>query len=122
MPCATHAKAIADQGQRVALTEKSVSAMERTMEAVSTKLDLILAQITRVAILEEKHSTQQADVNRAHAKIDALAKEVEGLAKETRAFISYSQGRDKVLWALGAVVLGLFIKALFFASSHGMTP
>ena len=112
----------ADHSQRLALTEKSVAGMERVMEAVSTKLDLILAQITKVAILEEKHSNLIIDNDRAHKKISDLADKVDVLAVETRKFISYSEGRDKVLWALGAVVLGLFIKVLFFTSSHGMTP
>ena len=96
--------------------------MERTMEAVSTKLDLILAQITKVAILEEKHSNLIVDNDRAHKKIESLTKEVADLAKETRAFINYSQGRDKVLWAIGGGVLLLGVKVLFFTASHGMTP
>ncbi len=115
MPCSDHEK-------RLALTEQAVISIKQTSEGMTTKLDLILAQVTKVAILEERHNNQQSDVNRAHVKIGSLEHEVEELAKETRAFISYSQGRDKVLWALGAVVLGLLIKALFFASSHGMTP
>lgn len=115
LPCADHS-------QRLALTEKSVVGMERVMEAVSTKLDLILAQITKVAILEEKHSNLIIDNDRAHKKISDLAEKVDVLAVETRKFISYSEGRDKVLWALGAVVLALLVKALFFAASHGMTP
>lgn len=115
MPCAEHEK-------RISLTEQAVISIKQTSEGMTTKLDLILAQVTKVAILEERHNNQQSDVNRAHDKISNLEDEVNSLAKETRAFISYSQGRDKVLWALGAVVLGLFVKALFFASSHGMTP
>jgi hypothetical protein len=115
LPCADHS-------QRLALTEKSVVGMERVMEAVSTKLDLILAQITKVAILEEKHSNLIIDNDRAHKKISDLAEKVDVLAVETRKFISYSEGRDKVLWALGAVVLALLVKALFFAASHGLTP
>ena len=115
MPCSDHEK-------RLALTEQAVMSIKHTSEGMTTKLDLILAQITKVAILEEKHSNLLIDNDRAHKKIETVNREVEELAKETRAFISYSQGRDKVLWALGAVVLGLFVKALFFASSHGMTP
>ncbi|MDD5176256.1 MAG: hypothetical protein PHQ05_07545 [Sterolibacterium sp.] len=114
LPCQGHEK-------RLSITEQSVAHMERTMEAVSTKLDLILAQITKVAILEEKHSNLIIDNDRAHKKIGDLGKEMSDLAKETRAFINYSQGRDKVLWAIGAGVLLLGVKVLFFAASHGMT-
>lgn len=120
--CSENAKLLSDHSQRIALTEKSVSGMERTMEAVSTKLDLILAQITKVAILEEKHSNLIIDNDRAHKKIADIADKLEALAKETRAFMNYAQGRDKVLWALGGVVLALLVKALFFAASNGMTP
>ena len=114
-PCASHEN-------RISLTEQAVLSIKQTSEGMTTKLDLILAQITRVAILEEKHSTQQIDITRAHAKNEALTKELEALSRETRSFIAYSQGRDKVLWAIGLVVMGLFIKALFFAASTGMTP
>lgn len=114
-PCAEHEK-------RLALTERSVSSMERTMEAVSTKLDLILAQITRVAILEEKHTNQQSDLNRAHSKIADLSSKHDTLAEEIRAFMNFAKGQGKVLWALGGVVGLLLIKVLFFAAGQGMTP
>ena len=96
--------------------------MERTLEAVSTKLDLILAQITKVAILEEKHSNLIVDNDRAHKKIEGLTTKVDTLAQETRAFINHSQGRDKVLWAIGGGVLLLGIKVMFFMGHLGMTP
>jgi hypothetical protein len=108
-PCSSHE-------QRIALTEQAVMSLKQTNEGMTTKLDLILAQITRVAILEEKHTTQQIDVTRAHSKIGSLEESLSDLAKETRAFISYSQGRDKVLWAIGAGVLMLGVKVLFFAA------
>jgi hypothetical protein len=114
-PCADHA-------QRLALTEKSVTGVERTMTDVSAKLDLILVQITKVAILEEKHSNLIVDNDRAHKKISELSTKFETLALETRAFINYAKGQNKVLWLLGGVVGGLLIKALFFAANHGMTP
>lgn len=115
LPCANHEK-------RLSLAENSVSHMERTLEAVSTKLDLILAQITKVAILEEKHSNLIIDNDRAHKKIEALSAKVDTLSTETRAFINHSQGRDKVLWAIGAGVLMLGVKVLFFMGSLGMHP
>lgn len=114
-PCSDHA-------QRLALTEKSVNQMERTMEAVSTKLDLILAQITKVAILEEKHSNLLIDNDRAHKKISDIAAKLDALSTEARGFMKYTEGQNKVLWAIGGIVMALVIKALFFAASHGMTP
>ena len=111
----------ADHEKRIALIEQNNAHTRTTMESVSTKLDLILAQITRVAILEEKHQAQQIDVTRAHARVGALELTVNALAIETRAFINYSKGRDRVLWAIGAGVLLLAIKVLFFAANNGMT-
>lgn len=114
-PCADHEK-------RISINERAVSTVERTMEAVSTKLDLILAQITKVAILEEKHSNLIIDNDRAHKKIADISEKLDRLSEDTRGFMKYTEGQNKVLWAIGSVVLGLLIKALFFAAGHGMTP
>lgn len=113
---------IVNHEKRIALIEHINAQTSLTMEAVSGKLDLILAQITRVAILEEKHTTQQVDVTRAHARIATLESSLNSLSVEAREFINYSKGRDKVLWAIGGGLAMLTIKVLFFAASHGMTP
>lgn len=115
MPCAEHEK-------RISLTEQAVMSLKSTNEGITTKLDLLLAQMTKVALLEERNITQQVDLGRAHSKIELNSEKLEVLAIESRAFMNYAKGQNKVLWAIGSVVLGLLIKALFFASSHGMTP
>lgn len=112
-------------------------ALQKSMDGVSTKLDLILAQITKVAVLEEKHSNQTVDLTRAHDKIGKLEKELDEkagslkreldeLSKEARGFINHTNGMAKMAWllwtCLGAGVVTLFVKVLFFASAHGMTP
>lgn len=104
------------------MVERNVSSVEKVMDAVSTKLDLILAQITKVAILEEKHSNLIIDNDRAHKKIGDLTDKFDKLAEETKAFMNYSKGQNKVLWTIGGVVMALVIKALFFAANNGMTP
>ena len=104
------------------MAERNLSSVEKVMDAVSTKLDLILAQITQVAILEEKHSNLIVDNDRAHKKIGDLADKLDKLAEETRAFMNYSKGQQKVMWAIGGIVMALVIKALFFAANNGMTP
>ncbi|MBK6587950.1 MAG: hypothetical protein IPG22_06505 [Acidobacteria bacterium] len=108
--------------RRISLLEQANVETHRAMDAANKKLDLILAQTTRMAVLEEKHQAQQVDVSRAHDRVADLEAMVNMFAIETRAFIEQHKGRDKVLWALSGVVFGLLIKALFFASSHGMTP
>ena len=104
------------------MAERNLSSVEKVMDAVSTKLDLILAQITKVAILEEKHSNLIIDNDRAHKKISDLTDKFDKLAEETKAFMNYSKGQNKVLWAIGTAVAVLIVKALFFAANHGMTP
>ena len=104
------------------MAERNLSSVEKVMDAVSTKLDLILAQITKVAILEEKHSNLIIDNDRAHKKISDLTDKFDKLAEETKAFINYTKGQNKVLWAIGGVVMALVVKALFFAANNGMTP
>ena len=103
----------------------SEASMQKSIDGVSTKLDLILAQITKVAVLEEKHSNQVADINRAHKYIkdleeqqekdvDALRKELSDLAKETRAFINQAKGMWALLSFLGAGFIATLVKVLFF--------
>jgi hypothetical protein len=108
--------------RRVSLMEQSMTNAAQLMSGINTKLDLILTQITRVAILEEKHQTHATDITRAHLRVTSVEGQLTELAKEARAFINYSQGRDKVLWGLGAAVLVLLVKSLFFAAQIGMKP
>ncbi len=114
-PCADHER-------RISLTEQSVASLKQTNEGITTKLDLILAQVTRVALLEEKHTTLMTDNNRAHSKISSLEKDIEELGRESREFISYTKGQNKIVLAIGGVVAMLFIKMLFFTAGNGMTP
>ena len=114
MACSEHEK-------RIALTEQAVMSIKQTSEGMTTKLDLILAQITKVAILEEKHSNLLIDNDRAHSKIADVVDKLDKLAEESRGFMNYTKGQNKVLWTIGSVVLGLLIKALFFATNNGMT-
>lgn len=111
-PCADHER-------RISLTEQSVASLKQTNEGITTKLDLILAQVTRVALLEEKHTTLMTDNNRAHSKISSLEKDIEELGRESREFINYTKGQNKILWGIGAVVATLFIKVVFFAAVTG---
>jgi hypothetical protein len=111
-----------DHERRIALLEQSVDSLKRTNEGVSTKLDLILAQVTKVAILEEKHNTQVLDITRAHDKVSRVEEKHDALAIEIRAFMNQMKGQSKILWSLGAVVGMLLIKVLFFAAGQGMTP
>lgn len=114
-PCASH-------DRRISLTEQAVMSLKQTNEGLTTKMDLLLAAMTKVALLEERNVTQQIDLARANTRIDANADKMEKLAEESRAFMNYSKGQNKVLWTLGIAVGALLVKALFFAANNGMTP
>lgn len=114
-PCASHEN-------RISLTEQAVMSLKQTNEGLTTKMDLLLAQMTKVALLEERNVTQQIDLARANTRIDANADKMERLAEESRAFMNYSKGLSKVLWTLATAVSALLVKALFFAANNGMTP
>ena len=92
--------------------------MKGTLEAVSTKLDLILAQITKVAILEERHTNSAADINRAHLYIANLEKDVKEMSTEVKDFMSQAKGMGRMAWAVWSLLasgLGvMLIKILFY--------
>ena len=109
--------------------KSSEAAMQKSIDGVSTKLDLILAQITKVAVLEEKHTNQVADINRAHKYIKDLEDQqkadkteltaaLNSLAIETRAFINQARGMWGVIAFIGFAGLATLVKVLFFMGQH----
>jgi len=121
-PCTDHEKRMGAIETKTVLTEQAVLSLKATNEELTTKMDLLLAQMTKVALLEERNITQQVDITRAHKKIEDLEKKHDDLATEIRAFMNYSKGQQKIMWTIGGVVMALVIKALFFAANNGMTP
>ena len=121
-PCYDHEKRMGAIETKAILTEQAVLSIKATNEGLTTKMDLLLAQMTKVALLEERNITQQVDITRAHKKIEDLEKKHDDLATEIRAFMNYSKGQQKIMWAIGTAVAALIVKALFFAANHGMTP
>ncbi|MFZ4540066.1 hypothetical protein [Propionivibrio sp.] len=123
--------------RRVGGLEQSHTFLKEALGGMSGKLDLILVQITKVAVLEEKSSVQQIDINRAHNKIStveikhdlmikALEDKHDDFAKIVLDFIAFTKGLTKlayILWSsLGSVVFLILIKILFFAGNAGFTP
>ena len=121
-PCSDHERRIGAIETKTVLTEQAVLSLKATNEELTTKMDLLLAQMTKVSLLEERNITQQVDITRAHKKIEDLEKKHDDLATEIRAFMNYSKGQQKIMWTIGGVVMALVIKALFFAANNGMTP
>lgn len=127
--CSNHEK-------RLIGVEHVTTDISKTMSQVVDKLDKILDKVNRIDILEEKHSTQQSDINRAHRKIemlesahsteiDNIVKTVDILSVETRGFVSETKGMVKMAWYLwsviGSTVFILLIKVLFFMGAQGAT-
>ena len=105
-----------DHDRRLALMEQAIYSLKITNEGIVTKLDLLIVQTTKVALLEERHLSQAEDLQRAHVRLADLDKDFKKHMHEAEAFINHSKGRDKVLWAMGGVVMALLVKALFFAA------
>jgi hypothetical protein len=74
------------------------------------KLDMILFQINKVAILEEKHSYQSAALERAFTRIQILDASVDQL----NSFKDKTEGMAKMAWiiwgGLGLTVAGIVAK------------
>lgn len=90
------------------------------MDALSElkgKTDLILMQVTKVAVLEANHTHQGEALGRAFIRIEGLEKEVDALTKETTQFIHEIKGMARMAWwAWGAMGTGLgamFLKVIF---------
>lgn len=111
-----------DHDRRLALVEQTMSGIRSTNEQISSKLDVLITAMTKVALLEERHLSQQVDLNRAHDRIGKTMDLLSAHISTTEAFINYSKGRDKVLWAMGVAVAALIVKALFFAANAGFHP
>lgn len=115
-----------DYEHRVSSLEHASQTLKEAISGMTIKLDLILAQVTKVAILEEKHNTQQLDLNRLYTRVETLNDKHETLSVESREFSNIVKGMGRVAWALwsvlGATVLVLFIKILFFMGKNGVTP
>ena len=91
--------------------------LKNTMRDISTKMDLILAQMTKVVVLEEKHLNSTADINRAHLYIANLEKQVGELSREVRDFISQAKGMSRMAWVVWTLLsggLGMMLAKLFF--------
>ena len=108
-------------------TSESIKVM---MESVNIKLDKILEKVNRIDILEEKHSTQQADITRAHRKIelletahnveiDTMSKRVDELSVESRKFMNETNGMARMAWIvwtmMGSGLVVMLVKVLFFS-------
>lgn len=101
---------------RVTTLERQFESLESTIKKMEdrfdTKLDLILFQINKIAVLEAGHATQANAVSRAFDKIESLETELASL----KDFRSHTQGMARMAWLLwgtvGIAVAGVIFKLL----------
>lgn len=97
----------------IQMLKSNETSMQKALDGVNMKLDMILAQITKVAVLEEKHQYQGEALGRAFAKLGAMETEMLELDR----FRHRTEGMAKMAWilwgAIGSAVFGLALKVFF---------
>lgn len=92
--------------------ETIFNALKKMEDKFDAKLDLILFQIQKIAVLEANHQNHQAGMARAFDRIDHLEQQ----ARDLQAFKHQTSGMAKMAWilwtALGISVAGLVVKVL----------
>lgn len=99
------------QSHRIATLEKRdddlLASFKAMTEKFDTKLDVIISQISKIAILEVEHQNHKSSISRAFDAIDALGKKVELLSS----FKDKAEGMTKMAWVLWSA-MGLSITTL----------
>lgn len=88
------------------------AALKKMEDKFDAKLDLILFQIQKIAVLEANHINHQAGLSRAFEKLESLEEQ----ARDLYAFKNHTSGMAKMAWvlwsALGISVAGLLVKVM----------
>lgn len=92
--------------------EQLLAKLQAIEDKFDTKLDMILMQITKIAVLEVNLSNNTAATNRAFSAIASCETRI----TEIEHFRARIEGMTKLAWILwgtvGTAVAGLFIKAM----------
>ena len=87
--------------------EKLMESIKKMEDKFDAKLDMIIFQINKIAVLEEKHTYQSQALARAFDKLAVLSDEVESLTK----FRSHIEGMAKMAWVIWSA-MGLSLAAI----------
>jgi hypothetical protein len=102
---------------KIAILDQRDSMIMESLQELKSKTDLILMQVTKVAVLEVNHSHHNEAMSRAFLRIEKLEEAGGTLGKETREFINQVKGMTRVAyWLWGAMGTGLgamMLKILF---------
>jgi hypothetical protein len=110
--------------RRVSALEGSHNYVKSAVEEIVGKLDKILEQNTKVAVLAEKQAMHAIDLDRVERRISSVEDKHATLLQTVTQFISFISGLTKlayVLWTtLSGVTLIILIKMLFFMGKMGV--
>lgn len=81
--------------------------LKKLEDKLDAKLDLILMQLSKVAILEEKHNYQSTALERAFSKITVLEASLESLKE----FKNKTEGMARMAWLIWTA-MGLSLGAI----------
>lgn len=119
------------QEAKIAMLEQRDAMIIDLLGKLEQKTDLILMQITKVAVLEVNHDHQSEALARAFNRIESLeravsdsakesARQIESLGTETRKFMNQMEGMAKgarILWTIMGSGLGIMmVKTLFWGT------
>lgn len=82
--------------------ESIMEALKKMEDRFDSKLDLILFQINKIAVLEANHNNQSASISRAFTKIEDL----EVAMVDIQAFKNHTKGMAKMAWFLWGAMSG----------------
>lgn len=112
--------------RRIGALEGAHTFLKASVEEIVNKLDKILEQNTKIAVIAEKQANHQVDLERAETRIKDMEAKHLALYTQVSEFISFIRGLTKlayVLWtSISAVVMLLLIKVMFFLGKSGFVP
>lgn len=102
---------------KIAMLEQRDQMIVDALNKLEGKVDLILMQITKVAVLEVNHQNHNEALSRSFKRIEDLESSVQKLSKESSDFISYTKGMAKmamIIWGILTGAVGLLgVKIVF---------
>lgn len=93
--------------------ESIFTTLKKMEDKFDSKLDLILFQINKIAVLEANHQHHSTALDRAFGKLEAMESDL----RESQAFQHKTEGMARMAWYLWAAIsgaVGFLIVKVFF--------
>jgi hypothetical protein len=115
---------------RLVTLENQDEGLREALHKFESKLDLILAQVSKIAVLEANHTHHSSGLDRAFVQITTVDRKLDAHVEvlvsrmgQFEEFMNKTRGMAQMaylLWgAFGAGLALIFVKVMFFMSSHG---